>query len=298
MFQHLKRRTKIQIVLIACIVLFLAIAVPLSAFINTRQVDGKVHSLDETRASYSPTSLPPDFVGLAVTVLSMETLTQLSNWRIDIVPYGTLRAGDGFATAINLTIGSQKIAVQPNTADIFVNFQQSVKQGLGFQNNYPLDNYTMAASFSASNSQGSLPIGFLEPKILQGWSIDSSVSDRSNGARVLTVNLTRSMTTILYSILILIIMWILSLTIFILSVTLWFRERKVEPPTIAVSAALLFALPAIRNTQPGAPTIGITADTAGFFWAMILVSCSTFLLMLNYIVKYKREKPKSPESKD
>ena len=82
----------------------------------------------------------------------------------------------------------------------------------------------------------------------------------------------------------------MSLTILTLAVTLWLRKRKVEPPTIAVSAALLFALPAIRNTQPGVPVIGCTADAVGFFWNMAITSIALLLLMWNYIIKYKKDK--------
>ncbi|KAI8926398.1 hypothetical protein BC831DRAFT_229063 [Entophlyctis helioformis] len=39
---------------------------------------------------------------------------------------------------------------------------------------------------------------------------------------------------------------------------------------MAVATALLFALPALRNSQPGAPPIGCTADVAGFFWNMLI----------------------------
>ena len=60
------------------------------------------------------------------------------------------------------------------------------------------------------------------------------------------------------------IMWTLSLTILTLATTLWFRDRKVEPGTIGVASGLLFALPAIRNTQAGAPPLGCTADVSRF----------------------------------
>ena len=46
-------------------------------------------------------------------------------------------------------------------------------------------------------------------------------------------------------------MWVLSVSMTALSITLWTRGRKVEPPTIAVATSMLFALPAIRNAQPG-----------------------------------------------
>ncbi|KAJ3218567.1 hypothetical protein HK099_005013 [Clydaea vesicula] len=77
-----------------------------------------------------------------------------------------------------------------------------------------------------------------------------------------------------------------------LAVTLWMRDRKVEPPTIAVTTGMLFALPAVRNVQPGIPGIGCTADVIGFFWNMIMVATGAALLLTNYILKYKAEKNK------
>ncbi|KAJ3105061.1 hypothetical protein HDU96_008722 [Phlyctochytrium bullatum] len=102
----------------------------------------------------------------------------------------------------------------------------------------------------------------------------------------LEFQVTRSITTIFFSTLVMVIMWILSLLAFFLCISLWIRGRKVEPPTIAFTIALLFALPGIRNTQPGSPPIGCTADVVSFFWAMVLVATSVALLMINYILKY------------
>nr|KAJ3420561.1 hypothetical protein HK105_005533 [Polyrhizophydium stewartii] len=93
-----------------------------------------------------------------------------------------------------------------------------------------------------------------------------------------------------FSIFVFCIQWILSVIALILSTTLWFRNRKVEPPTIGVIASLLFALPAIRSAQPGAPPVGCTLDVAGYFWNLGLAALSMMLLMINYIVRYTREK--------
>nr|KAJ3400147.1 hypothetical protein HK105_004771 [Polyrhizophydium stewartii] len=106
--------------------------------------------------------------------------------------------------------------------------------------------------------------------------------------------MSRSWTTRLFSMMIVIIMWVLSLGVFVMAATLWLRGRKVEPPTIAVTGALLFALPSLRNSQPGAPIIGASIDVAGFMWNMLLVAVSSVLLLTNYIIKYKREKPSKP----
>ena len=54
----------------------------------------------------------------------------------------------------------------------------------------------------------------------------------------------------------------------------------------------MFALPAVRNTQPDSPPIGMTLDVGGFFFNMAIIAFAAFLAMLNYIVRYRREKPK------
>jgi hypothetical protein len=52
---------------------------------------------------------------------------------------------------------------------------------------------------------------------------------------------------------------------------------------------MIFALPAIRNVQPGSPPIGCTADYLGFFWALLLVTAGAMILLLNYIKMYKAD---------
>jgi hypothetical protein len=87
-------------------------------------------------------------------------------------------------------------------------------------------------------------------------------------------------------------MWLLSLTAFFLAFLIWFNNRKVEPPTVGFVAALLFSLPAIRQTQPGIPSIGCNIDVVGFLWNMFLVLCASLLLMWNYILSHPKIEPK------
>ena len=90
-------------------------------------------------------------------------------------------------------------------------------------------------------------------------------------------------------------MWFLSLSVFIAAMSVPFREKKAELPLVSISTALLFALPNIRNSQPGVPTpVGTTEDSksnillpnsayhfyshvpiyivVGFFWNILLVA--------------------------
>ena len=46
---------------------------------------------------------------------------------------------------------------------------------------------------------------------------------------------------------------------------------------VAVSVALMFALPSIRNTMPAAPAFGAVIDFASFFWTMLVaILCFLF----------------------
>ena len=57
-------------------------------------------------------------------------------------------------------------------------------------------------------------------------------------------------------------MWCLSLSVFVAAMSVWFRGKNAEFPLVAISTALLFALPNIRNSQPGVPTpVGTTEDS-------------------------------------
>lgn len=50
------------------------------------------------------------------------------------------------------------------------------------------------------------------------------------------------------------------------------RGRKAELPMFAWFATLLFALPTLRNSLPGTPTVGTYFDYLVFFWALALVA--------------------------
>jgi hypothetical protein len=69
---------------------------------------------------------------------------------------------------------------------------------------------------------------------------------------VLNVRLTRTVA----------VMWGPSLSIFAAMIAVWFLEVDVKISLIAISTRLLFALPSIRNSQPGVPiTAGTTSDS-------------------------------------
>ena len=127
---------------------------------------------------------------------------------------------------------------------------------------------------------------------LEGWQMATTLRDASDDnfqILIVEVNIYRGPTQRFFSLFIASLMWLLSLSMFWLAFTLCIRRRKVEPPTLGVGTSMIFALPAIRNVQPGSPPIGCTADYLGFFWALFLVSAAAMILFLNYIKMYKAD---------
>jgi len=70
-------------------------------------------------------------------------------------------------------------------------------------------------------------------------------------------------------------MWCLSGSMFVAAMSVLFRGKRVELPLIAISTAMLFALPNVRNSQPGIPTVaGTTSDSERtFLLGLVCILC-------------------------
>ncbi|KAJ3323858.1 hypothetical protein HDV06_006447 [Boothiomyces sp. JEL0866] len=212
-------------------------------------------------------------------------------------------------TLLNLVVVSTVQAVVNNTmvvngkATNFTNpgvFLQQVSSTIPVSDAqsvaYPFDTYKTLVSQMVKDlkTQQAVPYSYLFSGTIDLWrsDIEPLTTDVDN-ERVFIVTLKRTTITILFSIFLYLIMWVLSSAAFIVTLSIWTRGRKVEPPTIAAVGAILFALPTIRNAQPGAPPVGCNADILAFFPCMLLVTASVFMGLTNYLVVYKANKEKS-----
>ncbi|KAJ2995220.1 hypothetical protein HDV02_000949 [Globomyces sp. JEL0801] len=95
---------------------------------------------------------------------------------------------------------------------------------------YPFDTYVAMVAFNC-------------------WRIAIEPLPESTSNVIVKFTFTRTFNIRFFSLLITGIMWILSSTALTIAVTTWFRDRKAEPPAIAFTGAMLFSLPALRNSQ-------------------------------------------------
>jgi len=79
----------------------------------------------------------------------------------------------------------------------------------------------------------------------------------------------------------------ITLILLILIYSIIFSKRKVGLELFAFAAALLFALPALRDVQPGVPSIGSLIDFIAFFWAE---GISAILLIISAIIWLIKER--------
>lgn len=245
-------------------------------------------------------------LGALITVDSFDPAKSTSTlgFHMDLAPINNLSAVEfGPAVPIRLVISSKTVNFPAN---ISMPAQTGSELLDGDINSYPFDAYTVdyyiyAFTSPANGSYGTpLPLTTFVQGTVQGWSVSSVFQGLLDDGSSLQITFTikRSAVSKAFAIIIFLVMWFLSLSIFVAAMTVWFREKKVEPPLIAISTALLFALPNVRNSMPGIPTTaGTTSDMVGFFWNLLLVAISAISLLINYIIKNKRERP-APKPSD
>ncbi|KAJ7895293.1 hypothetical protein B0H14DRAFT_3426437 [Mycena olivaceomarginata] len=151
----------------------------------------------------------------------------------------------------------------------------------GDVNRYPFDVFTIEYDVYA----------FTSPSKHDGFKIETAfrgLADDGSGVRISTT-VSRNPITKAFAVIIILVMWCLSGGVFTLAISVWFQERKADTSLIAMATGLLFALPSVRNSQPGIPVVaGTTSDMIGFFFNVVLVTASAFSLVVNYIIKNRR----------
>ncbi|KAJ3334264.1 hypothetical protein HDU76_003913 [Blyttiomyces sp. JEL0837] len=246
-------------------------------------------------------------------VSSIDTIVGSFNLHFLFQPCGKFALKDdkqnrfNLGVPLNVTIDSVIYKFPSNTPMSSQDF--TAKFSSGDPNSYPFEFYDSptleitASTLTPSTSPNSsliytpIPLQVSIVGALQTYTISlPSIYDHSlamDGSLIdFQVRVGRSFTTKLFSLFVMFVMWGLSLLTFAVGLTPWIRRYRIEAPTLAIANTLLFALPALRNSQPGAPPIGATADVVSFFWCEMLTATSSALMLLNYI--YFSHKPPQP----
>ncbi|KAI9296130.1 hypothetical protein K502DRAFT_323945 [Neoconidiobolus thromboides FSU 785] len=102
------------------------------------------------------------------------------------------------------------------------------------------------------------------------------------------IQLTQPLKSKIFSIFVMIVMWGLSIALFVFTYDIIISRRDIPPPLLAVGISMLFALPALRNSQPGIPIIGCLADIAAFFWCMAIIAICSMMNIFAFALRWRK----------
>ncbi|KAJ1499894.1 hypothetical protein HMI54_009334 [Coelomomyces lativittatus] len=170
----------------------------------------------------------------------------------------------------------------------------------GTSRDYPFDIYATSFSISAydlNNETNVIPLQIYMNAAVPGYSLSQYEMNASNalgGSVSFFFYIRRSGTTIGFSIFIMVLSWGLSLIMSFLTLQIVLKNRLVEPAMLGPPCTLLFALPTLRNAQPGIPEIGTTFDVVSYFWNIALVAMSSVFIILTFILRWQALPPPPP----
>lgn len=168
----------------------------------------------------------------------------------------------------------------------------------GEQSAYPFDDYSgVIAVFIDSykveadgsiTSTSDLPVALSATGSVSGWNTAAAFSQGADGEYVSTFDFTRAFSTQAFAIVILVMSVILAGLALTAGVLMKTRRRIVEATLLSWAAALVFALPALRNFMPNAPPIGAAIDIYVFLWIMVAAVSAAALVIIAWI---ERDRP-------
>ncbi|KAI9145063.1 hypothetical protein BKA69DRAFT_1172553 [Paraphysoderma sedebokerense] len=249
-------------------------------------------------AKFTPATsqpIPPnirDYVEIRMRLSGLDLQAGTYKLHLDFNPKGNLvRNNTGLLVQpMTMIIGSEtkKFSANErmNSLDLNFNFIS------GDLRIYPYDKHTGNLEiFAASSTNGTLENqvnlnSTLEVEILS-FSFRGEFNSTNLQYLTLNFNVGRSATTKVFSVSVIILCWLLSILVGFLAIQTAWRGREVPPPVLGFPALVLFALPSLRNIQPGVPAIGSVSDVIGFFFNMAIVSVSLISMIICYILRWK-----------
>ncbi|HKS27465.1 MAG TPA: DUF4436 family protein [Pyrinomonadaceae bacterium] len=99
------------------------------------------------------------------------------------------------------------------------------------------------------------------------------------------MTVSRSSTVVFFSLFISALMWGAAIGVLLLVLSVLLRGRKIEVGMFSFLSALLFAMVAVRNSQPGVPPIGTFSDFISFFWAEVILALCLMTILFTWLIR-------------
>ncbi len=232
--------------------------------------------------------------------ISVRPLTRTSTVRLtftwigdDVAAEG--RLGQNTRVTVLTGTGVSETRYPAGTVPATVEVEMAVA---GEQAAYPFDDYSgvikvfmdsyQVEDDGSITSTGELPVALSAAGSVSGWNTSAVFTTDSEGEHVATFDFSRAFSTQAFAILILVMSVVLAGLALTAGVLMKTRRRIVEATLLSWAAALVFALPALRNFMPNAPPIGAAIDVYVFLWVMVAAVSAAALVIIAWI---ERDRP-------
>jgi hypothetical protein len=219
--------------------------------------------------------------------------------RLEFTPHGSFLSADGVTLArdLDLYVASAtgknmhefKKGKRMNPVEAVVEIYE------GEPMDYPFDAHTAelmfffepaAAKGGETGGTEAIPMAVELRGSVAGLRIDTEYAkENTPDHAVIDINLQRATTAVFFSTFIMIAMWALAIGVVCLVYRVFAGHRKIEISMFSFLGALLFAFPALRNSQPGTPPIGTLSDFLAFFWAEVIIALSLLSVVLRWLIR-------------
>jgi Domain of unknown function (DUF4436) len=219
--------------------------------------------------------------------------------RLEFTPHGTFGSGDGgtlsrdldlyVSSATGKNVHEFKKGKRMNPVEAVVEIYE------GEPMDYPFDSHTAELSFFFEPAAGktgeaggaeAIPMAIELLGSVAGLRLETEYAkENTPDHAVIEISIQRASTAIFFSVFIMIAMWALVIGVLFLVFRVFAGHRKIEISMFSFLGALLFAFPALRNSQPGTPPIGTMSDFIAFFWAEVIIALSLLSVVLRWIIR-------------
>ena len=255
-----------------------------------------LYRIESARNAADFTSPDPgaDYIEASVKVLSIDPIKGDIAARIQFTPHGSfdMTGSNKVSQEVKFTVNSstgkpERVFAKGKImepADVVVPVFE------GQVSDYPFDRHESFLELemnSTANPPTEVPLKVNLWSDIAGFNTTATPIPESTTSYIgINISVERSITTTLFSLFIMLGMWIVGIIVLIQSQIVRGKGKMVEIGMFTYMAALIFALPAVRNIQPGIPPVGTLSDFLAFFWAEGLATVSFITIAYCWLTRY------------
>lgn len=230
----------------------------------------------------------PTYMEVRARVINVDPEAGTMAVRLIVIPHGAYRSPIG-ALTVPMTIDVAGVPGGSASFDagrITVPVESTVGMA-GDVSQYPFDSYKALLAVELNTTKGNVPVA-MDLTVQAGqrdWLVHpSKLAIQQGKALTVTVGISRGAASIGFALFEMAVMVILASIALAITYTTVIAARPLEFSYFTWLGALIFALPAVRNTMPGSPSVGTAVDVAVFFPCLATVA----LCMLSAAITFVR----------